>query len=221
MTTLDHLFILRRVGWVLIIVGTLDVAYMIYCFTNDLNYSSSFNIFAVVAGIYLLRGSLGASRLVAWFSAFYISAFSLAIIILFPQAQPLDYWVLTIKKEPLASLGSITFGAAVIGLLYWIYTQLRSPAILKARAAVGHKGAAPKSAFLLGALFVLGMSIMLNLTLKGETAERAIRLASNQYGDNHKYFVSRINRGGTYVHAWLMAYNDTEIKRIEVEWREN
>jgi hypothetical protein len=42
--------ILRRVGLALIVFGMLDIAVMIYCIANAVSYSSSFNVFAVLAG---------------------------------------------------------------------------------------------------------------------------------------------------------------------------
>ena len=56
--------ILRRVGLLLIVIGVLDVGYMIYCIVNGESYSSGLNIFAIVAGIFLIRGHLGAVGLV-------------------------------------------------------------------------------------------------------------------------------------------------------------
>jgi hypothetical protein len=60
----QHIPILKCVGGVLLIVGLVDIAVMIYCIANRISYSSSFNIFAVVAGIFLLRGNLRAASLV-------------------------------------------------------------------------------------------------------------------------------------------------------------
>lgn len=48
----EHLPILRRVGWALVIVGVLDVGLMIYCIISGVAYSSSLNVFAVVAGAF-------------------------------------------------------------------------------------------------------------------------------------------------------------------------
>jgi hypothetical protein len=48
--------ILHRVGLALFAFGLLDIAVMIYCLANAVSYSSSFNIFAVISGIYLWRG---------------------------------------------------------------------------------------------------------------------------------------------------------------------
>ena len=47
--------ILRRVGVSLIAFGLFDIGVMVYCIINRINYSSSFNIFAVLAGIFVWR----------------------------------------------------------------------------------------------------------------------------------------------------------------------
>ena len=48
--------ILHHVGLALFAFGLLDIGVMIYCLANDISFSSSFNIFAVISGIYLWRG---------------------------------------------------------------------------------------------------------------------------------------------------------------------
>jgi hypothetical protein len=53
--------ILKCVGGVLIVIGLIDIAVMIYCIVNRISYSSSFNIFAVIAGILSMRGGLKAA----------------------------------------------------------------------------------------------------------------------------------------------------------------
>jgi len=65
--------ILRRVGTVLVVVGLLDIGGLIYCMANNVSYASSLNIFAVIAGLFLLRGNLGAAGLVRWFAAFLLA----------------------------------------------------------------------------------------------------------------------------------------------------
>jgi len=46
--------ILRNVGWALLWLGVVDVGVMIYCIANNIGYSSSFNIFAIIAGVFLM-----------------------------------------------------------------------------------------------------------------------------------------------------------------------
>ena len=71
----QHTPILKRVGAVLLAVGLIDIAVMIYCIANRISYASSFSIFAVVAGIFLLRGSLRAASIVRRFAVFMLSGF--------------------------------------------------------------------------------------------------------------------------------------------------
>ena len=87
----EHRKILRRTGWVLVGVGILDTGLMIYCIIHSLNYSSSLNLFALGAGVFLVRGNLEAVRVIVWFSAFMLSGFLLGSVAVFPWLKPLDY----------------------------------------------------------------------------------------------------------------------------------
>lgn len=214
----EYLRTLRRVGWLLVIVGVLDIGFMIYCIANHMSYSSSPNIFAVVAGILLLRGSLGAARIVTWFSAFMLSGFLLGALIIFPWMQPLDYWLLTFREKPVGPLFSIALLVVLLLFLFWVYRELRSPVVVEARVAAGHRGGVPRSAFATGSSLAILLAVMLQLTLRGESAERAARLAAERHGADYRYFVSSINWAGDHVAARLTAYNEKESKEVEVEW---
>ena len=48
--------VLKRVGVALIVFGAIDIGVMMYCIAHQISYSSSFNLFAVISGIYLWRG---------------------------------------------------------------------------------------------------------------------------------------------------------------------
>ena len=78
--------ILRRVGKVLIAVGIFDILYMVYCIVNGYSYRGSFNIFAVIAGLFLLKGSLKAARIVTLLLTIYFISM-LIFITLFPFQQ--------------------------------------------------------------------------------------------------------------------------------------
>jgi hypothetical protein len=211
---------LRRVGVVLIVAGMIDIGFMVYCVMNSISYSSSFNIFAVVAGIYLVKGHLGAARLVTWFSAFFLTGFGIAALLLFPQLQPLEYALLQIRLHPLGAISTVVLMVSLIALLAWIYVQLRSPAVVEARALAGQRSGAPLSAFLGGAALVLGLAVMMQLTVHGELGRKATRLAEQEYGTNHKYFVTSIHWGGRHVWATLTGFNQTEAKAVRVEWED-
>ena len=129
----QHTPILKRVGAVLLAVGLIDIAVMIYCIANRISYSSSFNIFAVVAGIFLLRGSLRAASIVRWFSVFMLSGF-VALLIAWPLMQPVGLTLTQIRLNPRTSIATFAFLAFVLGLLFWLARELGREPVLAARA---------------------------------------------------------------------------------------
>jgi hypothetical protein len=214
----EYRAVTRRVGAVLVVIGLLDIGLMIYCIATGQSYSSSLNIFAVVAGIFLFKGHLGAVRLVSWFSAFLFSGFSVGLLALFPWYLPQDYELLVLRAHPIAVLTMALFFLAVVYALLWVYKQLRSPAVLARRAAAGHSTRPPIMAFAAATAIVLFVSVMMQATVNGESGEKAQRLARQKYGPQFKYFVSRMSWSNDHVSAWLTAYNEQESKQVEVEW---
>ena len=204
----------------LVLVGVLDIGVMIYCIANELSYSSSLNIFALIAGVFLLKGHLGAVRYVTWFSAFMFSGLLLAFLIVFPWMQPLDYWLLVIRSHPIGSVAYVVLASAFFWMLFWVYRQLSLRAVMKARVAAGQHAGPPKSAFVAGAALAIFLAVMLQVTLKGAAAQEAKRLAAKQYGSEYSYFVSSINWSGNHVSARLTAYRENEAKEVAVEWTE-
>lgn len=215
----DHKQILRRVGWVLIVVGLLDVGLMIYCIMNQASYSSSLNVFAVVAGVLLIRSHLGAARFVTSAAAFLFTGLALASVLVVPWLAPWEYTWLTFRSDPVGSAISTFLGIGLLLMLLWIYLQLRLPPVIEALSAAGRPTRTPIAAFALGsALAILG-GVLLQFTMKGETAEEAIRRASQQYGSEYDYFVSRIHWGHQSVSATVVGYNEKESRDIEIEWQ--
>lgn len=141
----DYRSILKKVGFAWIVFGLADIAFMIYSITNGQSYSSSFNIFAVVIGILLIRGSLGATTLVTWFSAFALTGF-IGVLLIFPFLQPIGLLVVQAKLNPVGSAILWLMAIVVLVLLGWSYKQLRSPSVLDARRASGCTTAMPKIA---------------------------------------------------------------------------
>jgi hypothetical protein len=71
--------ILHRVGFALIVFGLLDIGVMIYCIVNSVNYSSSFNVFAVLAGVYVRRGHPWWVKWATRASGFYAAGFCIIV----------------------------------------------------------------------------------------------------------------------------------------------
>lgn len=212
--------ILKKVGLALIVFGLADIAFMIYSVSRGQGYSSSFNIFAVIAGIFLWRGSLGATRLVTWFSAFMLTGLLGAIFFLLPFLQPIDLLLVQAKLNPGPTLGLWFMALLVLVLLGRTYRMLRSPPVLEALKISGRTSAAPKLAFGLGFALVAFLGVMLNMTLNGPAGDRAVELARIKLGPDYKYAIQSIQWGGNRGSAVVAAYTDREIKYVPVEWSE-
>lgn len=214
--------LLKRVGLVLMGVGVLDIAYMVYCLSHDQSYSSSFNIFAVIAGVFLLRGSLGAVRLVTWFAAFMFAGSVGAIFVLFPFLMPAGLWAAEFRLDPVGLSISLLVGVAAIALLFWVYKQLRAAPVVAARVAAGHSASPPRFAFILGAALValLGGIFHFTAAAGGAAGAKAVELAKARYGESYNYHVTAIHWSNGHVWATLDAYNEHEIKPVQVEWEQ-
>lgn len=212
-----HRPILRRVGTVLIGVGLLDIGYMVYCIAQGIAYSSSFNVFAVIGGIFLLRGHLGAVRVITFFAAFMLTGFAGAVMLL-PLLEPADLLLTRLRLDPAGGLLEVAIGAALLGLLFWVYRQLRSPPVLAARLAAGRSAAVPWAAFVVGALLVVAVVGALQLLMHGESAQKALQLAQAREGPGYRYSVSNINLVNDHGRATVTAYNEHEVKDVQVEW---
>jgi hypothetical protein len=214
----NYRLILQRAGWVLIVTGMLDVAYMIYCITHGMSYSSSFNIFAVVAGVFLLKGHLGAVRLITRLAAFMLSASLGMVLVVLPLMEPPSLWLARWHLHPVSTLSGLALMVAAMVLLFWVYRQLRAPSVVQARVAAGQSASPPKAAFLMGVVLVAGLAMIMHFVMHGEMGTRAIQLAEAKEGSTYKYSVTSLNWGGDHGRASVTAYNDHEIKSVDVKW---
>lgn len=218
-----HTPILKRVGAVLLVVGLIDIAIMIYCIANRISYSSSFNIFAVIAGIFLLRGNLRAASIVRWLSVFMASTF-VALLIAWPFMQPVTLTLTQLRLNPGASFATFAFMAFVLGLLIWLTRELGREQVMAARASAGRKQRDMRIPAAAGVGLVIVVGIFMALLLGGETADRAKSMAEQQIGPGFRLHVSSLNiaknNQGTFVSGVVTAWNDNEIRNLPVHWEE-
>lgn len=223
----EHIAILRRVGLALVILGLIDIGVMIYCIASQTSYVSSFNIFAVVAGIFLLRGSLRAAKIVSWFAALLISGF-IGFLLITPFLFPLGLIVTYLKLHTVFVFLGLMVGIAIIAFLIWVYRSLTSPLVRNAMEQQGVISKAlwrrPSRGFWVGGCLAVGLFVFAFILSHGETAEEAKQRAAAQVGPGYAFHVTSINisssSGVKYVSVVVTAYNDTEIKSIEIEWEE-
>ena len=209
--------ILHRVGLGLVVFGLIDVGVMVYCITNGLSYSSSFNIFAVISGVYLWRGHPWYVKWVTRAAGFYAAAFCTMVPIA-PLLFPVDLGALELRLHP----GGVIFGtAATIGavvFLIWAYRELRQAPVLAAYSVAGHSPEPFWVSPLCGVALALGVGVLFIVLMHGDTEQRVIGLASVKTGPGYHYFVTHLSYAGGRGTAEVLAYDDRTIKTVEVKW---
>lgn len=217
-----HTNILRRCGLVLIVVGVIDMAYMIWCIANQVSYSSSFNIFAIVGGSLLFRGGLKTARWVATLSTFMLAACCVGMLAV-PFMYPLGYWFAVIKHGT-GIVSGLFFAVALVALLVWVRKQVLRPEVREAQIAAGLPPPRIKLPFIVGAALPVLLTVLLGFMFRSETAHEAIRRAEQQLGAHYQYVVTSMHMSATMqeksVLAVVTAYSDSEIKSIQIRWKE-
>jgi hypothetical protein len=130
---------------------------MVYCIVNGLSYSSSFNVFAVFAGYFVMQGNVRAIRWVTFFAAF-LSATFVTLLIVLPIVVPMSDISDAFERSPIGLALSSLFSLAAVILTIWTYQQLRRPPVVDVLVKEGNAGTAPTFAFLAGFLLAAGLS---------------------------------------------------------------
>jgi hypothetical protein len=223
MDTALHLPILKRTGAVLVVVGLIDIAAMIYCIANGISYSSSIGIFAVIAGFFLLRGSLRAASIVRWFAVFMLAGF-LALVVAWPFMQPIGLTLTQVRLNSDFAIVVAALMALLLVLLFWVSRELGRAPLQAARAAAGRKVRDMRVPAAIGVALVVLMGAFLWMLLGGETAGRARSVAEQQLGPGYRYHVSSLkiskSSKGTVVVGVVTAWNEKEIRHVPVRWDE-
>jgi hypothetical protein len=209
--------ILHRVGLALIIFGLLDIGLMIYCIVNGVNYSSSFNVFAVISGIYLWRGHPWYVKWVTRVAGFYAAAFC-TMVPMIPFLFPVDLGVLELRLHPAGVIVGTVATIGVVVFLVWVYRELRQSPVLAAYTVAGYSPGQFWVAPLCGAMLAFGAGALSIVLMHGDAEQTAIRLATVKTGPGYHYFVTRLSYAGDRGTAEVLAYDDRAIKTMQVEW---
>ncbi len=158
--------ILKQVGIVLSVIGILDLMYMVYRVSTDWSNSSdqsysSPGILIVVAGVYLIRGSLRTANIVRWIAAFGIAS-GLGSILMRSFSTPIALLTLEFRLEP--SGFSMWYLSRIVetAVAYWIYRQLSTAPVMSASRNSSLAVSIPKQAFFLGAGLTVLIAVGLN-----------------------------------------------------------
>jgi hypothetical protein len=207
--------ILHRVGLAVFVFGLLDIGVMIYCIVSGVSYSSSFNIFAVISGIYLWRGHPWYVKWVTCAAGFYAAAFC-TMIPMAPFLFPMDLGALELRLHPSGVIVGAVGTIGVVGFL--IFRELRQAPILAAYTGAGYSPRSFWIAPLCGAVLALGAGVLIVVLVHGDVEQRAIGLATVKTGPGYHYFVTHLSYAGDRGAAEVLAYDDRAIKTVQVEW---
>jgi hypothetical protein len=209
--------ILHRVGLALFAFGLLDVGVMIYCLANDVSYSSSFNIFAVISGIYLWRGHPWYVKWVTRAAGFYAAAFCTFVLVV-PFIFPMDLGALELRLHPAEAVLSVVVTIGVVMFLLWVYWKLRQAPVLGTYTAAGYSPGPFWAAPLCGTTVALGIGVLFVFLMHGDVQQRVIALATAKTGSGYHYFVTDLSITGNQGAAEVLVYDDQSIKRVHVKW---
>lgn len=220
---------LKRCGIALLIVGVLDVAYMAWSISRSQSSHTTFNIFAIIAGFFLVRGSLKAAKWSAYFGSFLlvvgVGGF-LVTLLAFPFAYTIASW----KFQAHGAIYSVVMGIISVPLLFWICKELLSPDVIDAQKAAQIKPANIKLPVIVGVVATVVLGVFFFKVTRGETAEKAVQLAEKELEGAYHYQVTNLGinmeadpKTGTShktISAVVAAYNKTDFKTIAVNWKE-
>ena len=216
-----HTSQLRRVGAVMLAVGLLGLAALGLGPVPGLAYAAGLGLACVAAGAWLLRGSPRAAMWVRWCAVLLLAA-GLSLLFFLPLTQPfsLTFAQLRIGQGP--SLSLLTGVLLLLALLAWIVWQLgRAPAHTACGAAV-LKPRDMRIPAALGVGLVIALGGFLVTMRVGASAQQARALAEQAVGEGYRFHItwlSRVRTGtATQVTAVVTAWNDSEVRRIPVQW---
>jgi hypothetical protein len=214
---------LRIVGCVLIFVGCLDIGVMIYSITHSISYRSSFDIFAVIAGIFLMRGNIKAAGIVRGFAIFFLAAF-LGLVAAMPFIIPPDLMLTEFRLAPGGFALDFAVSIVLFATLLWVVRELGREPVQVAYINNGGKPRRTKFYIAAGCLFPAGLVLVMHILLTSDRAHRAEQLAEQRLGTGYKFRTTSMNVSsnskGTKVRATVTAWNHADVQHVPEEWTE-
>ena len=211
-TVISSQAILRRVGQVLMALGLLDVAVLVYGAVTGASWSSGLGFFAIAAGFFVMRGNL------------LVASAGVALVGVWPWVQPLDLTLTLARLNPWTVTVAAAVSAALLAVLFWLVRQLGSAPVLLARTAAGRPVRRMRIPMLLGAGLTAGLAAIAITFAASATAVKARDMAAAQLGSGWRYHVTALNIGstpqGTSVRGIVTAWSATEVRNVAVKWDE-
>ena len=212
----DYLPVLKRVGLGLILLGVVDVGVMIYSVVQNMGYASSFNIFSIAAGAFLMRGNLRATSIVTFFLIFFLAAFvcqtAISLVV-----QPWGLVSASIHLHPF----DLIYRGFILAVLIWCVWNLTKAPILQVCDQNLKKIIPLYTPALLGIILpVLGW-LFVGSMLDESTKEKIIQEARHKLNGTYSYYISSVEKNhiigkGSYMSATVVVWNDKDLREIKV-----
>jgi hypothetical protein len=213
----EALAILRRVGWVLIVMEALNLAWAAAEFLSGKSHSISLDLTVFVGAYFLVTGNLRAARWVAWGCAFLVAA-TVTLVLAVPSILPPDLLGLWFRLHRRDWLVGIAVAGATLLVAAWAFVQLRSKPVIEAERAEGRKPFPSWTGFAAGAAFALLLVGAIHAMFTTESGQKAIRLAREQKGPRYRYVLTSLRINNSEVSATVIAYDDSSVEDVEVSW---
>lgn len=212
---------LQRTGLALLIVGCIDISAWLVCLALDVPYVSSFNIFAALGGVFLLRGSLRAASIVRRMAISMLALLG-AVVLLSPLLQPPGLTLAMVRVHAaLAALGGVLL-VFTVALMAWLARELGSPPVLAAIAAAGLKVRSTRWPVAMGIGVAVLLAAMGTALQHTDAAARAIAQARAANGDGYRYHLSLIQvkqtPEGREVSGTVSAWNGEGVRSLPFRW---
>ena len=222
-----HVAILRRVGVVLLAFFALHFLSLIIDLMSSNVHSYSLDLGALILGILLFRGSLGAARFMAFMVSAHLAAIAAMCVvfpIVFARILPSSMWHQVKTADLVGGVALLLFFIALeVATSVWILRELRREDVADALARAHKKplggpirvgvGVGGGLVLLVGGTFLLLAPIFQGLERLSEVAKAR---ASAQVGQGYEITVERINSFNDHWRAHVKATHGSEVKELDL-----
>jgi hypothetical protein len=222
----EYRLILKRVDWLLLASAAVDFVWPMLVGTfegtpfREIRLSIPF--LTIVFTIFLLRGNLRMASILRWCLAFSLAAI-VPSIFLAPVTTPIGLLIAQWRFDFLNTLGAATVTLVTIAACLWIVLQLGSAPVNAARASQGRPWRNLYVPIALGVVFTLAAVVFTVVAANSLAKEGALQQARALVGPGYELHVSKISSkrksGTTTTRASVTAWNDSEIKVVDVDWQ--
>jgi hypothetical protein len=226
-----HVGILRRVGVVLLSFFALHLLSLIIDLLSDGVHSYSLDVLALILGVLLFQGSLGAARFTAFAVSFHLAGV-VGMIVVVPLVClaiiPSSFWHVAKPEDWAAGIGWMLFVVALeAATSLWMLRELRRDDVADALARAQKKpltglirlgaGLGAGTVLLIGVLFLSLAPLFHGLFGELEQLTEVAKMqARAQLGEGYDVSVTSINSSSHHWRAHIVARRGSEVKELDL-----